>query len=142
MGDDGKPVAELEALEGSAVTNSPTNTVKSEQRKTDRLVFTVDSGDKPSFLVASLAAYPGWKADCDGTPLRLYRTDEAIFGMAIPEGRHTVTLTYQPAAFRIGLFISLLALGGILGSVGFLWFSREQNKPKILKADLERHNEE
>lgn len=142
LGDDGKPVAELEALEGSAVTNSPTNTVKSEQRKTDRLVFTVDSGDKPSFLVASLAAYPGWKADCDGTPLRLYRTDRAIFGMAIPEGRHTVTLTYQPAAFRIGLFISLLALGGILGSVGFLWFSREQNKPKILKADLERHNEE
>ena len=42
--------------------------------------------------------------------------------MAVPlaAGRHRLVLVYAPLAFRIGTWLSLLALGGYLAGVGWL----------------------
>ena len=70
-----------------------------------------DAGERPAFLVVSMMAYPGWQATVDGRPQPLVRTDGALMGVAVPAGRHEITLHYAPGAYRTGLYLTLLACG-------------------------------
>jgi hypothetical protein len=54
--------------------------------------------------------YPGWKATVNGRAARIYPTDVALRGVAVPAGESTVTFRYRPASFRLGLVISGIAL--------------------------------
>lgn len=88
--------------------------------------FDVDVGDRAAYLVVSATCYPGWRATIDGRRARLVRTNHAFLGMVVPPGRHTVRLTYSPAAFRVGLYLSLVAAaatiaGLTVGLVARLW---------------------
>lgn len=121
LGDDSKPLGELSAFEGGARVASSLGSVKFLTKEPHKIEMQVDSSGSPSFLVLSLAAYPGWKAECDGAPLRLYRTNEAIVGAVVPQGKRHVTLTFSPNGYRVGLFISLVSLSGLLGGFAFSW---------------------
>ncbi len=79
----------------------------------------VDCGDHPGFLVWSEAFYPGWQAMVDRSPVRIIRTNHAFQGLSVPAGAHHVTLRYRPHVFHIGLYLSLMAWGGIAGSFVF-----------------------
>ena len=70
-----------------------------------------NAGERPAFLVVSMMAYPGWQATIDGRPQPIVRTDGALMGVAVPAGRHKITLHYAPGAYRIGLYLTLLACG-------------------------------
>jgi hypothetical protein len=61
---------------------------------------------------------PGWRAWVDGTPQSIFRA----YGwfMAVPlkgKGLHRVTFRYEPVAFRLGLFLSLVTWATLLGWV-------------------------
>ncbi len=140
LGDDDRRSEELDTLEGASPEGVSANAVSVERKEADSMVLSVDAGEKPSFLVVSMAAYPGWRADCDGSPLSIYRTDAAIIGMAVPAGKHTITLRFKPSAYRVGLFFSLLTLSSILGCFGYLWVLQRGVKSqgrRVLEEDAD-----
>jgi hypothetical protein len=66
---------------------------------------------RPMFLRLADSAYPGWRAFVDGEPCELLVADHAFRMVQVPAGKHQVEFRYEPASFRLGVFVSLLALG-------------------------------
>ncbi|HVM31983.1 MAG TPA: hypothetical protein VMU88_02545, partial [bacterium] len=63
----------------------------------------------PGFVVFSQTFSPGWRAWVDGKPGILFRADGLFMGLVVDRaGLHQVDLRYEPAAFRLGLFLSLI----------------------------------
>ena len=56
--------------------------------------------------------YPGWQAQVDSRQVPLLHSgDQGIFrAVNVPAGTHTVTFLYEPASYRIGLYLALLSL--------------------------------
>jgi Bacterial membrane protein YfhO len=65
-------------------------------------------------LVTSEAAYPGWRSRIDGQPVDTLLVNTAFRGVAVPAGRHHVTMEYVPWSFRAGLLLSGVAAGVML----------------------------
>lgn len=70
-------------------------------------------------LVVNEGWAEGWRAAIDGSPAYIYKANYVVQGIVVPEGEHTVALTYDPPAFKWGVGISLAALVGWLGLVFF-----------------------
>ncbi len=91
----------------------------------DRIVLRASGAGR---LILTDPSFPGWRAWIDGKPKGLpWPLDLfAIKGLvpdlwpgevrclSLPPGKHTIELRYEPATYRVGLFISLLALCGLL----------------------------
>jgi hypothetical protein len=60
-------------------------------------------------LIVSTPYYPGWKASVDGQPWQLYRADFAFQGLILTRGAHHVALRFDPAIFKLGAAISVVA---------------------------------
>ena len=71
--------------------------------------------EKPGWLVISQARYPGWKARIGGKEVPLLRANYAFSAIALPQGASEIEFSYEPASFRIGLWLSVAsALVGAL----------------------------
>ncbi len=73
--------------------------------------------DRAGYLVTGDAYYPGWKAELDGRPARLYRANLAFRAVRVPPGEHVVVHRFEPRSVRVGLAIgavSLLAVAALL----------------------------
>ncbi len=82
-------------------------------------------------LVAiSVSALPGWKASVDGVSVPPLRVNGAFLGVVAPPGDHTVRVRYQPTAFRVGLFLTLIGLLSLaaLGTAGAIVMPRGEGK--------------
>jgi hypothetical protein len=64
---------------------------------------------RPGFLVLSDSDYPGWVATVNGKPARIYRANYLFRAVPVGEGESTVVFRYEPASFRWGMRISLIA---------------------------------
>lgn len=76
---------------------------------------------RPAWLVLGDRFAPGWEARGGGSePMRIQRAEYLLSAMPIPAGDSTIHLTYRPAAFRAGAWISLLglALAALLAALG------------------------
>jgi hypothetical protein len=67
------------------------------------------SASQRSLLVLSDVFYPGWKVTVDGHPAPVERVDYLLRGVPLAPGTHRVEFRYQPASFRAGWIVSLLA---------------------------------
>ena len=65
--------------------------------------------------------FPGWKATVDGHDVPIERVDYLIRGVPVPAGAHRVEFRYQPASWRAGWILSLLALIAILTAALVGW---------------------
>jgi hypothetical protein len=66
------------------------------------------------FLLLADTFYPGWTARVDGAPTPIYRANHSVRGIQLPKGRHEVRFTYEAPGFRLGLQITLVAVGILL----------------------------
>jgi len=73
-------------------------------------VTTVDGG----FLVLSEGWSPSWRAQLDGQPLPVQRTNVSLMGVVVPGGSHIVTFEFVSRVFQAGAAISLLTLGALV----------------------------
>jgi hypothetical protein len=81
------------------------------------------------FLVLADSYDPGWRAELDGRPARVYVADHAFRAVALPAGEHRVVFTYDPPVFKIGLVISLLTWMGAIGAgVGLAVANRRRRR--------------
>jgi hypothetical protein len=74
-----------------------------------------------SLLVLTDSWFPGWKATVDGQDVPIERVDYLIRGVVVPAGAHRVEFRYDPASWRAGWILSLLALIGILAAALVGW---------------------
>lgn len=89
--------------------------VEISKREPHRLDFQVDSPGG-GLLVITETYYPGWRAEMDGQPAALLRADGALRAVVTPPGRHAFRLTYAPASFRLGLFVTCASFALVLGA--------------------------
>jgi hypothetical protein len=88
-------------------------------KKYDHTEISVDvNAPVPGYVVFSELYYKGWQASVDGLPAPVLRADIALRAVQVPAGAHELTLTYKPAAFKVGfiLYIAgfLVVIPGIL----------------------------
>lgn len=70
------------------------------------------------YVVFNETYAPGWRAWVDGRPVPILRAYGLFMAAPISDkGDHQLAYRYEPASFRLGLFISLVSLG----LVGFFW---------------------
>jgi hypothetical protein len=86
-------------------------------RYEDERVDVRTSTGRPALLVLTDSFFPGWKATVDGEEARVHRVDYLVRGVRVPAGRHTVRFRYEPASWRTGWILSLVALVVVLAAV-------------------------
>ena len=107
-----RPLPGLRTGTGSA----PAGSAKIVSYEPERVVVDA-TARRPSELVLTDLHYPGWKVSVDGRPADLNRVDYLLRGTSLAAGRHRVEFRYEPASFRIGWIVSLLALAGALAAL-------------------------
>jgi hypothetical protein len=93
------------SLEPSAVGRS-SGTALVTSYDASRMSILVDT-PSPAYLVVIEAWYPGWEASLDGADARIYATDVAFRGLAVPAGRHHVEMMFRPKILYYSTAISL-----------------------------------
>jgi hypothetical protein len=102
-------------------------------RTPNAMTISADS-DRPSILVMSEVAYPGWQARIDGREAELLRVDYLLRGVGLPAGRHTVEVFYRPQSLIVGAIVSLLALPLLL-LAAFGGFRLRLTAPRRLRLE-------
>ncbi|MEO0334228.1 MAG: YfhO family protein, partial [Bacteroidota bacterium] len=63
-----------------------------------------------SFAVFSEIYYPdGWEVTIDGQETDYFRANYAFRALTIPAGQHTIEFSFNPASYRVGSIVSLIA---------------------------------
>lgn len=60
-------------------------------------------------LIVSDTYYPGWTARIDGLPAQIKKSEHTLREVAVPKGKHTVLMQYEPVSARIGWLVSVLS---------------------------------
>ena len=98
------------------------------ERTSNRVTIDV-SAESDAVLVLSDAWYPGWMAYIDGVPMEVVPAFYAFRSVIVPEGSHRVEFRYEPATFRYGLAVSVVALfATLLLSARWLWTMQKVKK--------------
>ena len=85
----------------------------------DRVTLTFQSA-APDRLILEDTQAAGWRATVDGRPVPIDTDAGCLRAVAVPQlGPHRVVFTYVPTPFRLGLYLSLLTLAGLLGAAGY-----------------------
>jgi hypothetical protein len=67
------------------------------------------------YLVLTDIWFPGWIAAIDGKPTEVSRADFVFRAIGVPAGKHHVTFRFAPFSYRLGSWISGMALALLLG---------------------------
>lgn len=89
-------------------------TARLSRRGIDRYDYELDAPED-GFLILSQVWYPGWTAELDGRPVRLYRTNHALLGCSVPAGRHRLRLQMSSPRLWQGLGLAALGLTALAG---------------------------
>ena len=125
-----EPAGAASAEAGAQVTDLSPNAVE----------VTLSAGGGYLFLADAYA--PGWHAYAGspstrlhqgfggqarpaGKPLRVMPADATFRAVAVPREATEVVFRYEPASFRVGLFVSLVVLAVVVGLGGALWADKK-----------------
>jgi hypothetical protein len=86
-------------------TLQKTNSVHADRQRPNRVIVEANVG-KPAMLVIAEAWQPGWRATINGQPAPLWQVNYLQQGLWLPQGRHSVELTFAPVSLRYGAWIS------------------------------------
>jgi hypothetical protein len=75
----------------------------------NRIVIELPPGPA-GYLVLADVWYPGWQCQVDGQPATIYRANFLFRGVAVPEGAREVVFTFAPESYRLGRWVSVVAL--------------------------------
>lgn len=103
-------------------------------RLPDEERYEVES-DGPGWLLVRSTHARGWRATLDGHPAALLRADGRHRAVAVPAGRHAVTLRYEPPGLWPGVILTCLSAAAVL------WMLAWQGKPgrRVERGDTDRN---
>ncbi|MCY4494244.1 MAG: YfhO family protein [Acidimicrobiaceae bacterium] len=96
-------------------------------------IDTVVRADRAAVVVVSVSDYPGWRATVDGRSAQTVTADAAFVGVAVPEGEHSVTLTFRPSHLVISLLLAGSGIALAIGLLGIGWVQRTR-RPGLIGA--------
>ena len=76
----------------------------------NRVVLQLDGRAEGGFLVLSDVWFPGWVCRVDGVEVPVYRANHAFRGVVLPGGAKQAVFTFEPMSYRVGWWISTIAL--------------------------------
>lgn len=85
--------------------------------------------DGPGWLLVRSTHARGWRATVDGEPARLTRADGRHRAVAIPSGRHTVTLRYEPPWLWPGVILTCFSAAAVLWILAWQWKQGRRLEP-------------
>jgi hypothetical protein len=103
------PAAQAAGLAAAGASGPGASEVAVRRYEAHRIELDVDA-PAGGLLVSSEAAYPGWRSEVDGRAAETLLVNTAFRGVAVPAGRHRVTMEYVPRSFAAGLALSGAAL--------------------------------
>lgn len=68
----------------------------------------------PGILFISDNYYPGWEAYVDNVKTTIYKADYSFRAIKVSQGKHEVIMKYEPLSFRIGVYIAIISVAGLL----------------------------
>ena len=77
----------------------------------------IDSS-KDGVMYTSIPYYKGWKVYVDGEQADIIKIGNALCGVELSSGSHTVEFKYFPYGLKIGLIISMIGIF-VAGGIGF-----------------------
>lgn len=92
----------------------PAATLELTSQTPNRLVLKVQTATTNQ-LILSEAAYPGWQAWVDGSPVPVIAADGVFRSVAVPAGAHEVVLEFWPVSVGVGLLLAVVGLSLLLG---------------------------
>ena len=127
-----RPLAGLPAG-GPAAPAATSGDAKLERYDAERVTITATAA-RPSLLVLTDSFFPGWKATVDGKSVPIQRVDYLLRGVQLAQGTHRIKFRYQPASWRAGWIISLIAVAGLAFSVAGGWRRLTRRRRRIPPA--------
>jgi hypothetical protein len=82
----------------------------------ERRVFSCES-DAPGWMHVGESFDPGWRAEVNGAPARVARSNELFMAVAVPAGASTVVMSLQPTGLRAGAALSALGVVLVIGAI-------------------------
>jgi hypothetical protein len=79
-----------------------------------------------AMLVIAETYYPGWRANVDGKPVRIYEPYGMLRGIVLQQGSHRVELTYRPASVLWGAACSI---AGLIIAIALTFVDRRRATP-------------
>ncbi|MDR3639449.1 MAG: YfhO family protein [Isosphaeraceae bacterium] len=107
--DPDRPLAETTEVQGNARIT----------RDEPEHVAVETDAEGAAYLVLADTFDPGWSATLDGRPVPIRPAFAAFRAVALPAGKHTISFSYVPEGFQLGLAVSLASLACALGAL--LW---------------------
>ena len=104
---------------------------------TDYIEGTVNVSEDKDLLFTSIVFDEGWEVCVDGKKQELVKTNDGFIAVPITEGTHTVTFTYLPKCYVLGLTFSITGLAAFAGLIVFDEYKkRRQRRIWILENSL------
>lgn len=101
-------------------------TILSQQQATNGTVAAKLLVQHPTTINTTLAYAPGWHVHTnDGQHVNIFNRD-GLIALAVPQGIHSLTISYTAPRISISLILALLACLLILGSAVSLWIYRRR----------------
>ncbi len=113
------PDAEKRLLDAVGCDRAPANAdiARVERRRSasgSRVTYAVTLS-QPSLLVTDRVVKLSWQIEVDGEPVSAVSVDGYRLGVPLPAGTHTIELRYRPWDFRLGGWLTLAGLVGLVG---------------------------
>jgi hypothetical protein len=102
----------LETSEPLPAATSPPRPVKLQRPSPGTIVADLN-GAPAGWVVVLESLLPGWKARVDGQAAAIVPAQAAFQAVKTREGSRTLRLSYEPASFRFGLFLTLAILAAL-----------------------------
>jgi uncharacterized membrane protein YfhO len=83
----------------------------------DKVTLTVDLSEN-GWLVLTDSFYTGWKAREQGEEIEILRANCNYRAVALEEGKHTVTFSYEPFSFYLGSILTVIGI--VFAASGFI----------------------
>jgi O-antigen/teichoic acid export membrane protein len=136
-------IEETPAEEGALVPASPQLADARISRSTATDVFIDVNLSDRGWLVLADGWFPGWKAyirpfasdESEEREVPIYRADGALRAVYLPDdGQWTVRFVYSPMSFKVGLYVSFLAVMTMF-LLGFLWLWGKYYHPEVAEGE-------
>lgn len=75
-----------------------------------KLSGTITVPNKNQLFTTTIPYSQGWQAKVDGKAVKTFKVQGIFLALNLPKGKHTVSLSYWPPYFNLGLALSILSL--------------------------------
>jgi hypothetical protein len=97
-------------------------------QETPTLVVVAAEMETPGLVVLADLWYEGWQASIDDTTVPILRTNHAVRGVVVPEGKSTIVFRYEPASLARGVQLLTLGVAIIVFWLAAGWWLRRRTR--------------